>query len=235
MTALTLTNAPNATMCSREIAGLVEQRHDNVKRTIETLGARGVITLPQIEEVTNEGPGPKMISVYNLDKRSSLIVVAQLCPEFTARIVDRWQELEAGATPALNLRQPAQMLAVAMQLAEIVQEQQAKLTAQEPKVKFAEAVGASEDVQSVGVVAKALGTGERRLFAFMRDNGILMVNNLPFQHHLDTGRFKVVEKPWKDTEGNDRLRLQTMVTGKGITFLQQRLQKNAEAMHAQPH
>lgn len=232
MNALALASGSVATMTSREIAGLVEQRHDNVKRTIETLGARGVITLPQIEEVSNDGPGPKVIGVYSLDKRSSLIVVAQLCPEFTARLVDRWQELEAGATPALNLRQPAQMLAVAMQLAEIVQEQQATLLAQVPKVKFAEAVGASEDLQTVAQVAKALGTGEKRLFAFMRDNGILMVNNLPFQHHLDAGRFRVVERPWKDNEGKDRLRLQTMVTGKGITFLQQRLVKQAETAHA---
>lgn len=27
-------------------------------------------------------------------KRDSIVVVAQLCPEFTARLVDRWQELE---------------------------------------------------------------------------------------------------------------------------------------------
>jgi hypothetical protein len=86
-----------ATMSSREIAELVDQRHDNVKRTIETIGARGVLILPQIEEVPNPGHGPKTISVYMLDKRSSLIVVAQLCPEFTARIVDRWQELEQAA------------------------------------------------------------------------------------------------------------------------------------------
>lgn len=32
--------------------------HDNVKRTIETLGGKGVVTLPQIEEVKNNGPGP---------------------------------------------------------------------------------------------------------------------------------------------------------------------------------
>lgn len=34
-------------------------------------------------------------------KRDSIIVVAQLCPEFTARLVDRWQELEK------QVRQPA--------------------------------------------------------------------------------------------------------------------------------
>lgn len=79
-------------MSSREIADLVESRHDNVKRTIETLAAKGVIPSPQSEEKPTAG---RPVIEYRLDKRSSLIVVAQLCPEFTARIVDRWQELEA--------------------------------------------------------------------------------------------------------------------------------------------
>ena len=46
-----------ATMSSKEMADLTEKRHDNVKRLIETLASKGVITLPQIEEVTNDGPG----------------------------------------------------------------------------------------------------------------------------------------------------------------------------------
>ena len=89
--------APGAvlTMSSREIADLVESRQDDVKRSIERIAAKGVFTLPPLAEVSNTGRGPKTIGVYCLDKRSSLIVVAQLCPEFTARIVDRWQELEA--------------------------------------------------------------------------------------------------------------------------------------------
>lgn len=85
-------------MSSREIAELVESRHDSVKRTIERCAESGAITLPPSVEVSNTGLGPKTISVYQLDKRSSLIVVAQLSPEFTARIVDRWQELEAQVT-----------------------------------------------------------------------------------------------------------------------------------------
>jgi hypothetical protein len=88
-------------MTSREIADLVEKRHDNVLRTIETLGAAGVITLPQFEEVSNPGPGPKTIMQCRVGKRDSYIIVAQLSPEFTARLVDRWQELEStAAAPA---------------------------------------------------------------------------------------------------------------------------------------
>jgi phage regulator Rha-like protein len=99
----TLDNPPK--MSSREIADLVESRHDNVKRTIETLANKGVIEFPQSEEIST---ATKPIQVYNLDKRSSLIVVAQLSPEFTARIVDRWQELETKQAPAIpNFSNPA--------------------------------------------------------------------------------------------------------------------------------
>lgn len=87
-----------ATMSSLEISELVESNHADVRRSIERLSERGVIALTPLAEVSNPGPGPRFVKVYNLDKRSSLIVVAQLCPEFTARIVDRWQELEAAAT-----------------------------------------------------------------------------------------------------------------------------------------
>lgn len=221
------------TMSSREIAELVELRHDNVRRTIETLAARGAITLPQSEEVPNDGPGPKTISVFRVGKRDSYVIVAQLSPEFTARLVDRWQELESGAAPALNLRQPAQMLAVAMQLAEICQEQQAQLSAQAPRVAFAEAVGAAENDQKIKDVAKALGVGPRKLLAFMKDNGILMRDGLPLQHHMECGRFRVVEVPYDDpASGAKRMRLQTRVTGKGVTFLQQRLARAQEMANA---
>jgi phage regulator Rha-like protein len=80
------------TMSSKEIAELLDARHDNVKRTIERMADRGVIEFPPSEEIPT---ATKPVEVYNLDKRSSLIVVAQLSPEFTARVVDRWQELEA--------------------------------------------------------------------------------------------------------------------------------------------
>jgi hypothetical protein len=43
----------------------------------------------------------RVTSVYRLGKRDSYVVVAQLCPEFTAKLVDRWQELEQ------QIRQPA--------------------------------------------------------------------------------------------------------------------------------
>lgn len=97
-------------MTSREIAELVESRHDSVKRTIERCAEKGVFTLPPLVETSFRGVDGRgqTVAVYHLDKRSSLIVVAQLCPEFTARIVDRWQQLEA------ERAQPQQLTTAAM-------------------------------------------------------------------------------------------------------------------------
>lgn len=82
------------TMSSREIAETLDVRHDNTKRTMKTLEGRGVITFTQTEEKPTGGrPG----TVYMVNQRDSYVVAAQLSPEMTARLVDRWQELESGA------------------------------------------------------------------------------------------------------------------------------------------
>lgn len=97
-----ITNKPS--MTSFEIAELVEKRHDNVKRTIVTLASKDVIRSPQIEvleRINNLGFAVND-EVYKFageeGKRDSIIVVAQLSPEFTARLVDRWKELEEERT-----------------------------------------------------------------------------------------------------------------------------------------
>ena len=230
MSALALVSCA-ATMTSREIAELTAKELAHIHRDIRSMLDQ-LVDDPEVDHVREDKDSRGYTTCFYLTKSLTMTLVAGYSVKLRKAIIDRWQELEAGAAPALNLRQPAQMLAVAMQLAEMVQEQQAQLVAQAPKVKFAEAVGASEDLQSVAVVAKALGSGERRLYAYMRDNGIVMSNNLPYQQHLDAGRFRVVEKTWKDAEGKDHIRPQTMITGRGVTFLQQRLTKSAETANA---
>jgi len=121
-----LINSNIATMNSREIAELVGSRHDNVKVTIERLAARGVIVRPatQDEPCTDSMGRTRFTEVYVFSgekgKRDSIVVVAQLSPEFTARLVDRWQELEAKlAQPTFHVPQSLpEALRLAAELAE---------------------------------------------------------------------------------------------------------------------
>lgn len=85
-----LVTKPTA-MSSREIADVVQKRHDNVKRTIESLADKGLVRFTQSEETSHEGAGARPVEVYLVNERDSYVVVAQLSPEFTARLVDYWQ------------------------------------------------------------------------------------------------------------------------------------------------
>ncbi len=114
----------NVTMSSKEIAELVESRHDSVKRTIERLAERDVIIQPPMVDGIKSANGT-IISEYQISKRDSYVIVAQLSPEFTARLVDRWQELEATAKPM----SPAELLVNQAQLL-FEQEQRLALTEQ---------------------------------------------------------------------------------------------------------
>jgi len=87
------------TMSSFEIADLVGSRHDSVKRAIERIAGKGVISLPPLVEVKIQRqrraePASTYVFSGERGKRDSIIVVAQLCPEFTANLVDRWCYLE---------------------------------------------------------------------------------------------------------------------------------------------
>jgi phage regulator Rha-like protein len=138
------------TMTSREMADLVEKRHDNVKRVIETLADQGVIEFPQIEEIST---ATKPVSVFiftgERGKRDSIIVVAQLSPQFTARLVDRWQELEA--KQGKPFPQIPHSFSEALQLAA----NQAKLLEQQaPKVELFDRLVDRETLMNASQVAQ---------------------------------------------------------------------------------
>lgn len=99
------------TMGTREIAELLDKRHDNIKVSAERLAASGVIggsAALQETPYTNDQNGQTYYE-YRLCKRDCLILVAQNCPEFTAAIVDRWQVLENQTAQQLpNFTDPAE-------------------------------------------------------------------------------------------------------------------------------
>ena len=88
-----MTTNQNLTMSSREMSELTNVRHDSVLRTIKSLIDNKVL-LNTICGEYKDSTG-RTLPCYNSDKRDSLVIVARLSPEFTARVIDRWQELES--------------------------------------------------------------------------------------------------------------------------------------------
>lgn len=214
------------TMSSREIASVVYSRHDDVKRSIERLAEKGVITLPPMAEVSNDGPGPKFIKEYRLGKRDSLIVVAQLCPEFTARIVDRWQELEErAAMPKYLIPQTLpEALRLAADLADQRDKAFAELMIAAPKVEAFERIAGAEGSLCLTDAAKELQVRPKQLIAYMAANHWIYkragcASWIAYQDRIQSGLLEHKSSIVIDAEGRERVRDQVRVTGKGLARL----------------
>lgn len=97
-----------------------------------------------------------------------------------------------------------------------------------PKALFADTVASSKTSILVGDLAKLLNqngvdTGQKRLFAWLRDNGYLIKQkglswNMPTQRASDMGLFEVKERSRVHSDGHISLERTTVVTGKGQVY-----------------
>lgn len=208
------------TMSSREIAELVEKRHDNVKRTIETLAGRGVIASPQIEEKATAG---RPVAIYRLGKRDTLVIVAQLSPEFTARVVDRWQELESQAQPA-PLTGPQLMAAALIEANQTLQEQAAQIEAMSETVEAHDRLTSADGSLSITEAAKGLSMRPKDLFQWLSHNGWIYKRPngsawLGYQAKCNQGLLEHKTTTILRADGYEKVTEQVRVTPHGLSRL----------------
>lgn len=101
------------------------------------------------------------------------------------------------------------------------------VAAQIPKVEMYETLMHGEGTQSMLEVAKSFGYGRNILFKLLREIGVLMDNNLPYQSLMDNGYFEVVEKT-KVTGSGIYVFPTTRVTPKGIDYIGRKLRENGK-------
>ena len=92
-----------------------------------------------------------------------------------------------------------------------------------PLVDFALHVADSEDLIDMNAMAKLaadknFNIGRTRLFRWLKEMGVLMSNNLPYQRYIDR-RYFVVKESVFEVEGMTKTYQQTFVTGKGQLFI----------------
>lgn len=97
-----------------------------------------------------------------------------------------------------------------------------------PKEIFADAVATSHTSILIGDLAKILKQngveiGQKRLFAWLRDNGYLIKRNgtdynMPTQKAMERGLFEIKESTVNNPDGSVRINRTTKVTGKGQQY-----------------
>lgn len=109
----------------------------------------------------------------------------------------------------------------------IIEHQKAKIEYDRPKTIFADAVATSNTSILVGDLAKIIcqngvQIGQKRLFAWLRENGYLMKNgssyNMPIQRYVQQGLFEVKERSIQNPDGSVRITITPKIMGKGQLY-----------------
>jgi phage antirepressor YoqD-like protein len=101
-------------------------------------------------------------------------------------------------------------------------EQREKLEAQnelmKPKADMYDLLLSADNAQTMAEVAKSFSWGRNKMFEYLRNEKILMRNNLPYQRYLDAEYFEVREVT--TVRGDNTINVtQTLVTPKGIDYI----------------
>jgi len=89
------------------------------------------------------------------------------------------------------------------------------------KAAFADRVASAKGDHTIAAAAKILGTGQNRLFVWLRIHEFLIAGTCtPFQRWMEAGLFTVKERVFKDEFGRDHIKPKTHITGKGMLAIQ---------------
>ncbi|HCQ6363071.1 TPA: phage antirepressor KilAC domain-containing protein [Clostridioides difficile] len=236
---------------SREVAELIEKKHDNLLRDIR--GYKKILedssnlrSQDFFIESTYINTQNKIQPCYLLTKKGCDMVANKMTGEkgiiFTAIYVTKFEEMERELKeqqPKLptTYKEALQQLLIEVEEKEQLQlENQEKdkvIQLQQPKVLFADSVASSDDSILVGELAKLLkqngiDTGEKRLFAWLRDNGYLIKRkgedyNTPTQKSVDLKIMETKKRAIYNPDGSTKITKTPKVTGKGQIYFVNKL------------
>jgi phage antirepressor YoqD-like protein len=219
-------NTP-VTMSTVEIAELTSKRHDNVMRVAKQLESKGIICAPQIEERYNNN---NIRMVRQLNQEESLNLVANLCPEFTAKIIKRWQELEKKVQeidPMEVLNNPAAMRGLLSNYVEKVLELEGQVETLRPAQKVLSRISYADGSECITDVAKTLQIRPKELFSFMRINKWIYsrpgTSNIGYQTKIMQGLLEHKVTSVRREDGTEKVTTQVRVTPKGMAKLAEEL------------
>jgi len=223
-------NVSRHTMSSREIAELTGSTHDNVLKTIRVYVARGVVS-------SNDTPyvHPQNGQVYReflLSQRDTLVVVSGYSVELRARIIDRWQELEARADQFQIPATYAEALQAAADQAKENQSLRLVILDQAPKVAAIKRLASAGGAICISDAAKQLQVPPSTLFKLMSARRWIFQRGgskrwTAYQPQITRGYLvhKVTALTPDEQTGADRAAFQPLVTPKGLTRLAELLQE----------
>lgn len=239
-------------MTSQQIADLVGSRHDVVRKSIERLATDkpnkpAVIQLPPVTEVKqNQSLSPNSKTVVYVfsgeqGKRDSFVVVAQLSPEFTGALVDRWQELEqqvsasSPVTPALpNFTDPYESALAWAEQYKAKEIAQAQVVELKPKADALDTLSHAKGALGIRETAITVGIPERKFIARCTDENKPVTSRFMYRddkgklraysHRIKQGFMTQKITSYAGKNGHDLVTVQVKFTAAGIAHIAKMMQ-----------
>jgi len=224
--------ARQETMSSVEIAKLTGSSHDNVLKTVRGLVSKGVVSGNETPYIHPQNG--QTYSQFLLSYRDTMVVISGYSVELRAKIIDRWQELEAeaGTAPALPSNM-AEALRLAADQIERNQKLQLVIDQQTPKVEALARLAKTTGSICITDAAKHIGLRPQMLFTWMSENRWIFRRSThahwsAFQPRLSQGllEYKLVKiKKDKPADESEQLKVveQVLVTRLGLVALAEQI------------
>ena len=215
------------TMSSREISDLTSRRHDNVMRDIRVMltelhGENEALRFEGYYIAENGKQNP----CFNLPKRETLILVSGYNITMRARIIDRWQELEAKPTvdPIVALNDPATMRGLLLTYSEKVLNLKATVNTMTPKVHAFNRIADTDGTMCITDAAKTLQISPKVLFKWLRQNEWIYNRTgsaevVAYQRRIAMGVLEHKVTTVNRSDGSEKTVSQVRVTPKGLSNL----------------
>lgn len=223
-------------MTSREIATITGKPHNDVLKAIRAMESAWVKVnggnFSLVEYTDAKGENRPM---YKLTKTECLYIATKFNDEARAKLVIRWEELER-ANSMGNFNVPKsfrEALLLAAEQQGVIENQQkqieeknAKIEADKPKVLFSEAVEASKKSILIRELAKIITQngyqiGEKQLYERIRKAGYLCSvgesRNQPSQAYMNMGLFEIKKRVIVTGE-ESKVCTTTVLTPKGVRY-----------------
>lgn len=209
---------------SLTVAEMFGKRHDNVLEDIRTQKeyAGEEFSLLNFQESTYVNDRGRSYPKYDLTEEAFVLVVMSYntreSVQLKIKFIQEFKRIKEQLSKQFSV---PTSFADALRLAADLQE---KIELDKPKVEAHDKFMSGKNVQKMGDVAKVLGWGRNKLFAFLRKEKVLMNDNTPYQKYIDNACFEVKEKPIDRGEKSFN-KTQTYVTPKGVDFISKLIDK----------
>ena len=224
---------------SLKVAEVFGKEHRNIIRAIRNiLGVGSNLSAPKwfYESTYIDAQGkPRPMFIMTRDGFSLLAMglTGAKAMQFKVGFIEQFnamervvQQVQQTTTPAIP-QSFAEALRLAASQAEQIERQQKQIEAERPRVLFSQAVETAKQSVLIGELAKIIcqngvQTGEKRLFAWMRENGYLCQYgeryNQPTQKAMEMGLFEMKKTTIQKANGETIVSTTTKVTGKGQVY-----------------